>query len=129
MDGRDDLPLRRPGRHRPRRPRHHSGRPRLDPGRRGPLRGARDPQTAGCARYVVTDVRKDGTLQGPNVELLKSLAEKTEAPIVASGGVSSLEDLRALRELVPFGVDSAIVGKALYAGKFSLEEALDVAGR
>src|SRR5699024_4612865 len=82
-----------------------------------------------CARYVVTDVRKDGTLQGPNVELLKSLAEKTEAPIVASGGVSSLDDLRALRELMPFGVDSAIVGKALYAGKLTLEEALDVAGR
>ena len=86
-------------------------------------------EAAGCSRYVVTDVRKDGTLQGPNVELLKSLAEKTEAPIVASGGVSSLDDLRALRELVPFGVDSAIVGKALYAGKFTLEEALDVAGR
>lgn len=86
-------------------------------------------EAAGCARYVVTDVRKDGTLQGPNVELLKSLAEKTESPIVASGGVSSLDDLRALRELVPYGVDSAIVGKALYAGKFTVEEALDVAGR
>ncbi|WP_181275757.1 bifunctional 1-(5-phosphoribosyl)-5-((5-phosphoribosylamino)methylideneamino)imidazole-4-carboxamide isomerase/phosphoribosylanthranilate isomerase PriA [Brevibacterium oceani] len=86
-------------------------------------------EAAGCARYVVTDVRKDGTLQGPNVELLKTLAEKTETPIVASGGVSSLDDLRALRELVPYGVDSAIVGKALYAGKFTLEEALDVTGR
>lgn len=85
-------------------------------------------EKAGCARYVVTDVRKDGTLQGPNVELLKSMAEKTDKPIVASGGVSSLEDLRNLRELVPFGVDSAIVGKALYAGKFTLEEALEVAG-
>ncbi|MGC2942148.1 MULTISPECIES: bifunctional 1-(5-phosphoribosyl)-5-((5-phosphoribosylamino)methylideneamino)imidazole-4-carboxamide isomerase/phosphoribosylanthranilate isomerase PriA [unclassified Brevibacterium] len=86
-------------------------------------------EAAGCSRYVVTDVRKDGTLQGPNVELLKDLAQKTESPIVASGGVSSLDDLRALRELVPYGVDSAIVGKALYAGKFTLEEALDVAGR
>lgn len=85
-------------------------------------------EAAGCARYVVTDVRKDGTLQGPNVELLKSMAEKTDKPIVASGGVSSLDDLRNLRELVPFGVDSAIVGKALYAGKFTLEEALEVAG-
>ena len=74
-------------------------------------------------------MRKDGTLQGPNVDLLKDLAQKTDSPIVASGGVSSLDDLRALRELVPFGVDSAIVGKALYAGKFTLEEALDVAGR
>ncbi len=86
-------------------------------------------EAAGCARYVVTDVRKDGTLQGPNLELLRDLAEKTDKPIVASGGVSSLEDLRNLRELVPLGVDSAIVGKALYAGKFTLEEALDVAGR
>ena len=86
-------------------------------------------EAAGCSRYVVTDVRKDGTLQGPNVDLLKDLAQKTGSPIVASGGVSSLDDLRALRELVPFGVDSAIVGKALYAGKFTLEEALDVAGR
>ncbi|MDN5791814.1 MAG: HisA/HisF-related TIM barrel protein, partial [Brevibacterium aurantiacum] len=85
-------------------------------------------EKAGCARYVVTDVRKDGTLQGPNVELLKSMAEKTDKPIVASGGVSSLDDLRNLRELVPYGVDSAIVGKALYAGKFTLEEALEVAG-
>ena len=86
-------------------------------------------EAAGCSRYVVTDVRKDGTLQGPNVDLLKDLAQKTDSPIVASGGVSSLDDLRALRELVPFGVDSAIVGKALYAGMFTLEEALDVAGR
>lgn len=62
------------------------------------------------------------------MELLKSMAEKTDKPIVASGGVSSLDDLRNLRELVPYGVDSAIVGKALYAGKFTLEEALEVAG-
>lgn len=86
-------------------------------------------ESAGCARYVVTDVRKDGTLQGPNVDLLESLTTRTDKPITASGGVSSLDDLRALRALVPAGVDSAIVGKALYAGKFTLEEALDVAGR
>lgn len=86
-------------------------------------------EAAGCARYVVTDVRKDGTLQGPNVDLLESLTTRTDKPITASGGVSSLDDLRALRALVPAGVDSAIVGKALYAGKFTLEEALDVAGR
>ncbi|GAB3041468.1 bifunctional 1-(5-phosphoribosyl)-5-((5-phosphoribosylamino)methylideneamino)imidazole-4-carboxamide isomerase/phosphoribosylanthranilate isomerase PriA [Sediminivirga luteola] len=82
----------------------------------------------GCARYVVTDVTKDGTLRGPNVELLKEIATRTEKPIVASGGISSLEDLAALRELVPLGVDSAILGKALYAGRFTLTEALDVAG-
>ncbi|MGM7774988.1 bifunctional 1-(5-phosphoribosyl)-5-((5-phosphoribosylamino)methylideneamino)imidazole-4-carboxamide isomerase/phosphoribosylanthranilate isomerase PriA [Arthrobacter sp. KNU-44] len=86
-------------------------------------------EEAGCARYVVTDVTKDGTLQGPNVELLRRMVEKTGKPVVASGGISSLEDLRVLRELVPLGVEGAIVGKALYAGAFTLPEALDVAGR
>lgn len=84
---------------------------------------------AGCARYVVTDVTKDGTLRGPNLELLREVCARTQAPVVASGGISSLEDLAALRELVPLGVDSAIVGKALYAGAFTLPQALDVAGR
>ena len=82
---------------------------------------------AGCARYVLTDVGRDGMLNGPNIELLERVAGRTDAPIVASGGVSSLEDIAALRTLVPIGVDSAIVGKALYAGKFTLEEALKVA--
>lgn len=86
-------------------------------------------EDAGCARYVVTDVTKDGTLQGPNVELLRQMVEKTGKPVIASGGISSLEDLRVLRELVPLGVEGAIVGKALYAGAFTLPEALDVAGR
>lgn len=85
-------------------------------------------EEAGCARYVVTDVTKDGTLRGPNTELLTQIAEKTRKPIVASGGVASLDDIAALRALVPIGVDSAIIGKALYAGKFTLPEALDVAG-
>ena len=83
----------------------------------------------GCARYVVTDVNKDGTLKGPNLELLQEVATRTDKPVVASGGISSLEDLAALRTLVPSGVEGAIVGKALYAGRFTLEEALDVAGR
>jgi phosphoribosyl isomerase A len=78
----------------------------------------------GCARYVVTDVRRDGTLTGPNLELLRSVCAATDRPVVASGGVSSLADLRALRELVPLGVEGAIVGKALYAGEFTLEQAL-----
>jgi 1-(5-phosphoribosyl)-5-[(5-phosphoribosylamino)methylideneamino] imidazole-4-carboxamide isomerase/N-(5'phosphoribosyl)anthranilate isomerase len=78
----------------------------------------------GCARYVVTDVRRDGTLTGPNLELLRSVCAATSAPVVASGGVSSLADLRALAELVPSGVEGAIVGKALYAGEFTLEQAL-----
>ena len=80
----------------------------------------------GCARYVVTDVNKDGTLQGPNIELLKSVCQRTDRPVIASGGVSSLEDLIALRELAGDGVEGAIVGKALYAGAFTLEEALRV---
>lgn len=82
---------------------------------------------AGCARYVVTDVTKDGTLRGPNLELLREVCARTNAPVVASGGVSTLEDLRHLRELAPLGVEGAIVGKALYAGAFTLEEALAVA--
>ncbi|NKX56110.1 bifunctional 1-(5-phosphoribosyl)-5-((5-phosphoribosylamino)methylideneamino)imidazole-4-carboxamide isomerase/phosphoribosylanthranilate isomerase PriA [Arthrobacter mobilis] len=86
-------------------------------------------EDAGCARYVVTDVTKDGTLQGPNLQLLKDVAARTAKPVVASGGISSLDDLAALRSLVPHGVEGAIVGKALYAGKFTLPQALDVAGR
>jgi 1-(5-phosphoribosyl)-5-[(5-phosphoribosylamino)methylideneamino] imidazole-4-carboxamide isomerase/N-(5'phosphoribosyl)anthranilate isomerase len=82
----------------------------------------------GCSRYVLTDVRRDGTLTGPNVELLRQVCAATTKPVVASGGVSSLEDLRVLRELVDIGVEGAIVGKALYAGAFTLEEALQVAG-
>ncbi len=81
----------------------------------------------GCARYVVTDVLKDGTLRGPNLDLLRAVCARTPAPVVASGGVSSLADLRSLASLVPLGVEGAIVGKALYAGAFSLQEALAVA--
>jgi phosphoribosylformimino-5-aminoimidazole carboxamide ribonucleotide (ProFAR) isomerase len=81
----------------------------------------------GCARYVVTDVTKDGTLQGPNLDLLRSVCEVTKAPIVASGGISSIADIEALKSLVEVGVEGAIMGKALYAGAFTLEEALKVA--
>lgn len=83
----------------------------------------------GCARYVVTDVTKDGTLRGPNLDLLREVCARTEAPVVASGGVATLADVAALRALVPLGVEGAIVGKALYAGAFTLPEALDAAGR
>jgi 1-(5-phosphoribosyl)-5-[(5-phosphoribosylamino)methylideneamino] imidazole-4-carboxamide isomerase/N-(5'phosphoribosyl)anthranilate isomerase len=83
----------------------------------------------GCARYVVTDVTKDGTLRGPNLGLLREVCARTSRPVVASGGISSLDDLAALRSLVGIGVEGAIVGKALYAGAFTLEQALDVAGR
>ncbi len=82
----------------------------------------------GCSRYVLTDVTKDGTLQGPNVQLLRKVASHAKAPVVASGGISSLEDLRQLRTLVSAGVDSAIVGKALYEGAFTLAEAIEIAG-
>ena len=85
-------------------------------------------EDAGCARYVVTDVNKDGTLKGPNLDLLKSVMAKTNKPVVASGGISSLEDIIALRELVDLGMEGAILGKALYAEKFTLVEALEVAG-
>ena len=78
----------------------------------------------GCARYVVTDVAKDGTMQGPNLSLLKEVAAATKAPIIASGGVSTLDDIQALRELTPLGIEGSIVGKALYAGAFTLQEAL-----
>lgn len=78
----------------------------------------------GCSRYVVTDVRRDGTLTGPNLELLRQVCAATPRPVIASGGVSSLEDLVALADLVPLGVEGAIVGKALYAGAFTLPEAL-----
>jgi phosphoribosyl isomerase A len=78
----------------------------------------------GCARYVVTDVLKDGMLRGPNLDLYRDVCSRTKAPVVASGGVSSLADLRALATLVPVGVEGVIVGKALYAGAFTLAEAL-----
>jgi phosphoribosyl isomerase A len=85
-------------------------------------------EQAGCPRYVVTDVNRDGTLEGPNLDLLKKICQHTNRPIIASGGVSSLEDISQLRELVAIGVEGAIVGKALYAKKFELAEALRVAG-
>jgi len=85
-------------------------------------------EAAGCSRYVLTDVTKDGTLKGPNLELLRNVAEHTDKPVIASGGVASLDDIAELRELVPYGIEGAIVGKALYAKAFTLAEALDVAG-
>jgi 1-(5-phosphoribosyl)-5-[(5-phosphoribosylamino)methylideneamino] imidazole-4-carboxamide isomerase/N-(5'phosphoribosyl)anthranilate isomerase len=81
----------------------------------------------GCARYIVTDVAKDGTLTGPNLDLLKSVCAATKAPVVASGGVSSLADIAAIAALVDLGVEGSIVGKALYAGAFTLPQALLVA--
>jgi phosphoribosyl isomerase A len=83
----------------------------------------------GCSRFVVTDVTKDGTLKGPNLELLTQVTDRTEAPVIASGGVSSLEDLQAISTLTDRGVEGAIVGKALYAGRFTLPEALAAVGQ
>jgi 1-(5-phosphoribosyl)-5-[(5-phosphoribosylamino)methylideneamino] imidazole-4-carboxamide isomerase/N-(5'phosphoribosyl)anthranilate isomerase len=82
---------------------------------------------AGCSRYVVTDVTKDGTLKGPNLELLKSVMHHTDKPVVASGGISSLQDIADLHALVSLGLEGAILGKSLYANKFTLEEALAIA--
>jgi phosphoribosyl isomerase A len=77
---------------------------------------------------VVTDVTKDGTLRGPNVELLKQMCQRTSMPVIASGGIATLDDLVELRELTEIGVEGAIVGKALYAKAFTLEEAITVSG-
>ena len=81
----------------------------------------------GCARYVVTDVTKDGTLTGPNIDLLKSVCAATSKPVVASGGISNLSDIADLAALTSIGIEGAIVGKALYSGAFTLQEALKVA--
>ena len=83
----------------------------------------------GCSRYVVTDVTKDGTLKGPNLELLQEVCAVTKKPVVASGGISSLDDIAALSSLNGIGVEGAIVGKALYAGAFTLEQALKLTRR
>jgi len=80
----------------------------------------------GCTRYVVTDVTKDGTLKGPNLELLKEVCAVTSKPVIASGGISSLEDILSLTQMVRAGVEGAIVGKALYAGAFTLGQALEL---
>ncbi|MEV6813606.1 bifunctional 1-(5-phosphoribosyl)-5-((5-phosphoribosylamino)methylideneamino)imidazole-4-carboxamide isomerase/phosphoribosylanthranilate isomerase PriA [Micromonospora sp. NPDC051296] len=79
---------------------------------------------AGAARYVVTDITKDGTMRGPNLDLLREVCARTDAPVIASGGVSTLDDLRALATLEPIGVEGVIAGKALYAGAFTVAEAL-----
>ena len=83
----------------------------------------------GCSRYVVTDVNKDGMLAGPNLRLLRDVCARTDRPVIASGGVSTLADVEAIRALVPDGVEGAIIGSALYKGAFTLPEALDLAGR
>jgi phosphoribosyl isomerase A len=82
-------------------------------------------ERAGCARYVVTDVRRDGMMTGPNLDLLRDVCAHTAAPVVASGGMSTVDDVRAVAALVPLGVEGAIVGKALYSGAFTLAEALE----
>jgi 1-(5-phosphoribosyl)-5-[(5-phosphoribosylamino)methylideneamino] imidazole-4-carboxamide isomerase/N-(5'phosphoribosyl)anthranilate isomerase len=82
--------------------------------------------TAGCARYVVTDIRRDGTLTGPNLDLLREVCAATTVPVIASGGVSTLDDLRALAGLESAGVEGVITGKALYAGAFTVAQALAV---
>ena len=81
----------------------------------------------GCSRYMVTDIAKDGTLSGPNLELLQSVAQVTSAKLIASGGIANLRDISDLRALVGVGLESAIIGKALYEGSFSLKEAIEMA--
>lgn len=84
---------------------------------------------AGCRRYVVTDVTRDGMMSGPNIELLRQVAQYTEAKVTASGGIAKLDDLRAINSLTQDGVDSAILGKSLYAKAFTLQQALEVAAQ
>lgn len=79
-----------------------------------------------CARYIVTDVNKDGTLKGPNLELLRTVCENTTKPVVASGGIAELDDLRAIAGLAPMGVEGAIMGTALYEGAFTFAQAAEV---
>ena len=86
-------------------------------------------EQAGCARYIVTDVAKDGMLQGPNLELLKQVLSVTDKPVIASGGISSLDDIAALSQLVSSGLEGAILGKALYAKRFTLEQALELVSK
>jgi phosphoribosyl isomerase A len=81
---------------------------------------------AGAARYVVTDITKDGTMRGPNLDLLGDVCARTDRPVIASGGVSTLDDLRQLATLEPVGVEGVIAGKSLYAAAFTVREALDV---
>jgi len=81
----------------------------------------------GCPRYVVTDVTKDGTLRGPNLDLLRAVCARTKASVIASGGVSGADDVAALAALAPEGVEGAIIGKALYTGALTLPDALAAA--
>ena len=85
--------------------------------------------SAGCSHYIVTDVTKDGTLTGPNLELLREVCAATKAPVIASGGISELQDLIDLRAMTNLGIEGAIVGKAIYSGAFSLAQALEVAAK
>ena len=85
------------------------------------------PQLGGAARFIVTDVDTDGMMTGPNLQLLRDVCSRTDTPVIASGGISTLDDIVAIRELVPLGVEGAILGKALYEGAFTLREALAVA--
>ena len=88
-----------------------------------------DLDAAGCARFVVTDVSRDGTLTGPNVDLLRDVSAATDAFVTASGGVSSISDVLEIAQFAQEGIDSVIIGKALYEHKFTLREALDALGR
>jgi phosphoribosylanthranilate isomerase len=83
----------------------------------------------GSSRYVLTDVSRDGTLEGPNLDLIKSVCAETDRPVIASGGISQLSDIQSLRELTEIGVEGAIIGKALYAQNFTIGQALEVAAK
>ncbi len=84
-------------------------------------------ERAGVAMFVYTDVGRDGTLGGPDLQGLLRLKEATSLPVIASGGIGSLDDLRAVARLAPRGVVGAVVGRALYEQRFDLRTAIATA--
>lgn len=85
--------------------------------------------TFGIAAIIYTDIHRDGTLQGPNLDALRELASNVAVPVIASGGMSSVTDLLSLLALEPLGVTGAIVGRALYTGDIALKDALRAVGQ
>ncbi len=98
----------------------------VETSKRSALDFAKDMQAVGVKRLIHTDIKKDGMLSGPNVKACKELAASIKIPVIASGGVTSLRDVDRLRQLERYGVDAAIVGKALYSGAMELKDAIKV---
>lgn len=93
-----------------------------------PDSAARKMQEIGVKRIIVTDISMDGTLKGPNVEKLKEILSSIDISVILSGGISSLKDIKRLKEIGNKNLEGVIIGKALYEGKVLLEEAIKIAG-